>query len=69
MIETITLIRKYTDSNTHLTLGYTDDGLGNLIFDYAELTTESKGEIMLTYDDVKSLKRILTSKELNSKCI
>lgn len=65
MIEKITLIHDYIDVDTHITVHKSEDGLGNLVFDYAEITSECKGKIRLTLGDLMSLKRILTSKELD----
>lgn len=65
MIKTVSLIEEYVDRNTFLTVHKFGDGKCKFEFDYAEITTESKGKIRLTSDDLKSLKRILTSKELD----
>lgn len=44
LIEKITLIHEYIDFDTHLKIYKTKDGLGNLVFDYAEITSESKAK-------------------------
>lgn len=69
MIEKITVMRDYIEINTRLLMVFTEDDCGKLIFDYAEIITECKGKVRLTSDDIKSLKRILNSKELDLRCI
>lgn len=63
--KTVSLIEEYLDRNTFLSIHQFGDGKCKFEFDYAEITTESKEKIRLTYDDLKSLKRILTAKEFN----
>lgn len=65
MIKTVSVIEEYLDRNTFLSIHRFGNGKCKFEFDYAELTTECKGKIRLTYDDLKSLMVILTSKEFD----